>query len=656
MRIRTNIFIWVLFATVLPLTALALGATYFSERTYEQEVRREVLTSLTNLSRELERHLQANQELATGMARAPAVQGFIPVLGAIRDNQILPDTTILRARVNHYFEGFQTILPGSFYLRILDYQGNTLIKVSNSGRSLPSFESLSGLSYVEQELAAPQFVNLLRQLPDEEASAVVLPHNRFNEALQHSYPLLDYVVPLYQDEQWVGAMTVTLIGEQLDRILDNAARLYKGQLFVVENNPDELQRHGQILYAMEHDIRLAQIRPQLTFAREKYNDLMLDAVLDSAEGVYYTQDHAYHNYYVEMTPYPNRLMSWIVTSRVAAESIAAPFARIRMGIILFGLGALVITLLLTDIGARKIARPVCQLAGRLKAYANGDHAQRAAEQPGIDEIAALASAFNYMADTLDKAEQERDRAQHMMLQSNKLASIGQMAAGIGHEINNPLNNILSFTKLISRTLHKQLEHCDEPTRQSLLRDLDSLRDEAIRASEIVRGILNFARQVPPQYAQFEVPAWLDNTLALVRQAARNKQLTFKVDCSYSGELQGDRAQLQQALINLLLNAIQASPDDATIEIDCHRLAEQLIIKIRDQGMGIARADLDRIFDPFFSTKAEGEGSGLGLSISHGIIEHHQGTLEISNNEDRGVTATVILPLQAHALPQAAGSL
>ncbi len=102
------------------------------------------------------------------------------------------------------------------------------------------------------------------------------------------------------------------------------------------------------------------------------------------------------------------------------------------------------------------------------------------------------------------------------------------------------------------------------------------------------------------------------------------------------------------MINLLLNAIHASPVDAAVEIECLEQEQNLILKIRDRGSGIKPEELDNIFDPFFSTKAEGEGSGLGLSISLGIIEYHNGSLSISNNPDAGVTATVILPLQAHS--------
>ena len=419
---------------------------------------------------------------------------------------------------------------------------------------------------------------------------------------------------------------------------------------MVENNPDRPKHHGRILYDKGHDIRFAQIRSDSVYAADKYNDQMLTEVVDSTSGLYLSEEGNFHNYYVELNPYRDRLISWVLTSHINSDVIYSPYAVIRIAIALLGVAALIITLLLTDIGVRKVAQPVCRLAGRLKAYANGDHAQRAEEKQAIDEIGALAQAFNYLADTLDTAREQRDRAEHMMLQSNKLASIGQMAAGIGHEINNPLNNVLSYAKLLQRTLEKT-EYGDAQTRQRLLDDLNALRNETLRASDIVRGILNFARQVPPQYSHFEVQPWLENTLALVRQAAKSKRVELQLECDYDGELDGDRSQLQQALINLLLNAIQASPTDGQVFIRCQTEEQQLQLTICDQGEGVAPDKLDNIFDPFFSTKAEGEGSGLGLSISLGIIEYHNGSLHIENNPQAGVTATVMLPLRATATNQ-----
>jgi two-component system NtrC family sensor kinase len=252
-----------------------------------------------------------------------------------------------------------------------------------------------------------------------------------------------------------------------------------------------------------------------------------------------------------------------------------------------------------------------------------------------------------MADTLVHTQSERDKAQNMALQNNKLASIGQMAAGIGHEINNPLNNILSFSTLISRTIAKNAADIDTKTLSNLQKDIDSLRSETLRASEIIKGILNFSRQMPPQLSTFSIKEWLEKSIALVQQTAKTHHIEIKLNYSGNDSFDGDQAQLQQVIINLLINSIQASKDNSVINVDVKYGKEQLSVTIQDQGCGIEKDVINNIYDPFFTTKDEGEGSGLGLSISLGIIESHQGHLSIYNNADNipGATANLVLPVQ-----------
>jgi len=644
MRIRTTIFVWVFFATVVPLTALTLGATYYSQYSHQREADREVLTSLDNIAASLERELLASQQFLQGVARAPVVQGFLPVLLGQLQQELPPDTGIQRRRLNHYFEGFQTILPDVFVLRLLDAQGNTVVKVTHNHTSAPVYEGLSGLGYAEQEINDPDFAEQLRQLPRDDVSYLVLPHNRQPDT-SAAYVVQDAVVPLYLGPRLVGAVTYSTAGNELDRLLDHATRVYAGKLLVVEYNNDDPRRNGLRLYDERARLRFAQPRAVPSLLDEELAPALLEQADAQPEGVFQSATHQ-ALYYTSFSPYPNQFTSWLVGSYGDAAVIAAPFAQIRLGIGLFAATALFLALLLTDFGARRIARPLCELASRFKIFADGDRNQRVQTDQPIDEVRALAQAFNYLAETLQAAESERDQAQHMVLQSNKLASIGQMAAGIGHEINNPLNNILSYAKLLQRNLDQLASVLNPAQHQQLQADLQALRAETLRASEIVKGILNFARQVPPRYSRFPVAQWLDDTLALVRQSARARQVEIHLQNDYHGEVEGDRGQLQQALVNLLLNAIQASPAQGEVTLHTCARNDMLQVEVADRGPGIDTAALDRIFDPFFTTKAEGEGSGLGLSISLGIIERHQGTLGIENRPEGGVLARLQIPVKS----------
>ncbi len=645
MRIRTNIFIWLFFATVVPLTALTLGATYYNQYSYQREVQRKLIGNLDNIALTIERQLHSNRNLALGLARSAAVQAYLPVLRGIQKNEPPANAAKLRQQVYRYFEGFQTIISDRFILRMLDADGNTVAMVNNNRRGKAIYESLSGIKYVEQENTDSEFVQTLSQLAAEEVHSLTLPQNRVRSEFRNLFLLQDMVVPFYAGKTFIGALALSMAGEDIDRLLDRATRLYANKLFVFVLNNDDAERNGLLLYDEPGKLHLAESRADLNKLNAPYAQALMEKANESSEGILDVSDD-HQIYFTVMSPYPNQFVSWVIASDIDKRILLEPFSTIRYGILFFAAIALIVSLLLADFGSRRIARPLCYLYEHIKAFADGEHQRRVSVDQPISEVRALATAFNYLADTLQTTEKERDSAQQMVLQSNKLASIGQMAAGIGHEINNPLNNILSYTKLIQRHLEKQRQLADDTSAQQLLADLGSLREETLRASDIVKGILNFARQVPPSYSRFAVPAWLEQTLALVQQTARSRDVTLELQTDYDGEVDGDRGQLQQALVNLLLNAIQASPQHGRVAIHADQLDGQLRIEVRDQGAGIAEADLPNIFDPFFTTKSEGEGSGLGLSISLGIIERHHGKLVIINHPDKGVSASITLPLHA----------
>ena len=643
LRIRSHIFISVFLATVVPLVALALAASYYSEYSYQREIKREIINSLNSVTIEISHELQNARNLVLGISRATAIKSFIPILQSVAQDENHPSIRLLRKKVNRYLEGFQTIISGNFIIRILDHRGDTLVKVSHNKTSEAHYESLQGINYVEHQVSTPRFVKTLESLHSNEVSFLTLPHHSLNNENQPVNQLLDYAVPLYDnDNNWQGTLVVTLSGEQLDHIINNVTRLYKGKLFVAENNPDNSKRHGLLIYDENKKLNVSQIRSSF-FNLGKLSGLLFSESIEDTEGFIQQGDELI--YYSEFFPYPNRLIGWMVATQIEEKILTAPFANNRIAIWLFAATALLFTLIMTSFAVRKISKPICNLAYQLKIFADGKYEQRANTHQSISEIQALSSSFNYMADTLIRTQSERDKAQNMVLQNNKLASIGQMAAGIGHEINNPLNNILSYSKLISRSIAKNSADINTKTLTNLQQDIDSLRNETLRASEIIKGILNFARQMPPQIETFSVKEWLEKSILLVQQTAKTRHIVIKLDYTGDDVFEGDQAQLQQVIINLLINSIQASENNAEININVKVEDEKVEVTIQDYGCGIKEENFNNIYDPFFTTKAEGEGSGLGLSISLGIIESHQGTLSIMNNKNtQGTTAILILPV------------
>ncbi len=632
MKLKTSIFLWVNFAALLPLALLVFGVTAYSENRYQAEVAQQISLNLTNLVSEIKRRLYYDNRVVLSLASARSMREYLPVLESMNKGRRHHQYFQRSQRLVDFLSSFQSVVPGFRTLRILTRDNKTLIKITRGKTLIGVQDGIESSPFVDEDTGGDKYRRKLAGLPDGELSFLLLPQSRWDWEDPRGPPMLSAVVPLQHRQQRVGYLVVDFSGRSIDRILEVAPRIHSGSLVVAEINPGNRRRNGLLLYDDLQGLRFAKPAAAPMSLQVIDGGTLWEAVQTKPDGNFISADGLYRTFYLEYEPYANRLVSWLVAVRINLSDVRAPFNRIRLGIIVLTLIALIVSFSLARLGAVQISWPIIKMSKTLKEYADGNHKARV-QVKGAEEIQMLESAFNYMADNVDKA-------QYMMLQSDKLASIGQMAAGIGHEINNPLNNILSLTKLMLRAVPEE----DERLRKDLL----SLQEEAERASSIINGVLNFARQVAPQYAEFEVGPWVEETMRLVRQAAKEKNIRLVFELSEPVVLNGDRNQLQQVLVNLLLNAIQASARDAQIRIEVGTAEQELLLRVIDEGSGIAEADMSKIYDPFFTTKEEGQGTGLGLSISLGIVERHGGRLWLENNETAGVSAWVRLPLKQPA--------
>ena len=637
MQLRDDIFLRVALSILMPMTVLVLAATYYTELRYQEEVQAELAESLKSLVGEIDRRLVSDREAFAALATAPAIEQYIPVMQSAADGNLHPEFFERTDTINTFLEAFQKVVPSMNTLRVLDAQANTLVKV-RFGQSSPAlFDGIESFPFAEEEIDDEQYIDRLYELPNDEIGVTLLTQSRLEQEEDTSLPMLDYILPMTREGSFVGYLVVNMLGEQIDRILDFTRRPRGARILIAEINPEEKDRHEVILYDDGQSIGFTDIKSQERRLKNVLGEHLYEKIKGEQEGYVTNKANAESIYFIEYMPYPDLLAHWVVMLRVDQDAIAAPFRQIRIASLLFAAIGLVVSLWLAGMTANHIARPVTQLARTIKDYANGSSKLRVHTPDSNDEIEELADSFNYMADTLDKAATERDHAQHIMLQQAKLASIGQMAAGIGHELNNPLNNILTLSKLLERNA----ECADEKSK----RDIISLREETLRASGIVQGILNFARQVPPNFSHFNIADWIEDTFALVQQEANKNSVLLVSGGDAEQSLYGDRSQLQQVLINLLLNAIQASARDSVVEVFVHTEGENVSVSVSDSGIGIDPNAIDKVFDPFYSSKQVGDGYGLGLSISMGIIEQHEGSLTIQNNNNEiGVLAVMTLPI------------
>lgn len=260
-----------------------------------------------------------------------------------------------------------------------------------------------------------------------------------------------------------------------------------------------------------------------------------------------------------------------------------------------------------------------------------------------NRTADLAKKNRELAETLDKLTQ----AQAQLVRSEKLASIGQLVAGIAHEINNPVNAIVNTVGPLDEAI-SELDAADAATRQEASRDIRDMvrvvQRGAQRTKAIVQALHNYSRTDDESVVDFDLNRSIDDSLELLRHLLKQN---VSVEKSYGevGRLRGHAGQIGQVFMNLLTNAAQAviGRDNATIRIESKGDDERVVVKIGDNGPGIPTHVLPRIWDPFFTTKDVGEGTGLGLSIVHELVERHGGSIEVDTELGKGTTFTITLP-------------
>jgi len=301
-----------------------------------------------------------------------------------------------------------------------------------------------------------------------------------------------------------------------------------------------------------------------------------------------------------------------------------------------------------------ITRPLSEMVSVTQSIATGD-LERRIKVKSKDEIGQLGLSFNRMvaslrkmraeleewANTLEQKVKERTEElaamQNTLVQSQRLASLGKLAAGIAHEINNPLGGILVLSSLVVEDLKD-----DDPHRENL----QEVIKQTMRCRDIVKGLLQFSRQEEGKTEYVKVNDILNNTLSLIEKQAlfHNIEVVKNLDVELPYIL-GDNSQLQQVFINVILNAVQAMKEIGTLTINTShdKKNDMVVIEISDTGCGIPEESIDRIFDPFFTTKEVGEGTGLGLSIAYGIVTKHHGRMRVKSKLGEGSTFTVKIP-------------
>lgn len=306
-----------------------------------------------------------------------------------------------------------------------------------------------------------------------------------------------------------------------------------------------------------------------------------------------------------------------------------------------------------------VSKPLYKLTQGIREVGKGNMNYKI-EIDSKDEIGNVARRFNDMSEKLDAAykeikdwsetlnhkvqqkSEELKNIYNQVIQIEKLASLGKLSATVAHELNNPLAGILTYSKLISKKLVEQDRNGEN---KKLIEYLDLIAGESSRCGKIVKDLLIFSHESKDEFTEAELIEIVDRCVTLIGHHLEMNGI--QLEKNYRGEsfiVKGSAEKIQEALIALLINSIEAMPNGGVISIELSREPDSVVLKISDEGTGISTKDLPHIFEPFYSTKEATKGTGLGLAVVYGIIKNHNGEVTVENTSPEGTTFKVVFPM------------
>ncbi len=286
---------------------------------------------------------------------------------------------------------------------------------------------------------------------------------------------------------------------------------------------------------------------------------------------------------------------------------------------------------------RNVNRPLRAIEKSIGKIVSGDFNKIPRIHTG-DEFESLADSLNHMIEELDKRKDQ-------LVQAEKMSSLGILTSGVAHELNNPLNNISTAVQIV----REELPDPDIAFKKELLLGAEAQID---RARDIIRALLEFSRESEFQVEPILFKTLVQSTMHLISgEIPSDIEITIHVPENLTGKM--DPRRIQQVLLNLIINGVHAMPGGGRISISAYRDEQDgcFVFTVEDTGQGIAGQDLAKIFDPFFTTRKGGKGSGLGLSISHGIVQQHGGNIHVESEPGQGTIFKVSLPDDKDTVPE-----
>jgi two-component system NtrC family sensor kinase len=529
-------------------------------------------------------------------------------------------------------------LGGTHLITVLDQNGNSItgqvLMPDGSIKSVAGGENMMGMSIVSEAFSTQQDLASTEVIPGNFLEPVGLAQQAHIQLLQTPRAAPE---PFDPSE---GSAGLTLTGVSLLR--DNKGAIIGAVVtaYLFNNDFTLVDRIKQVAGVDTVTIFFGDLRVSTNVMTELgeravgtlVSQAVRDVVLANGQdyvGRAFVVNQMYITRYIPLYDHSRRIVGMLYVGALvsAFDALVYTFNE-RVAIIAFV--CIILAGVIAVPIARLITQPITELVDANQRLAQGEMSVRV-QPSGSSELGLLGTSFNNMVETLQHAQQE-------LLHKDRLASMGQLAAGVAHEINNPLGTIL----LYSDVLYNELPDGD-PRRT----DLKMIIDETNRCKTIVADLLNFARQHEVMAKIMNLHDLLDEVLKGLAKQSRLEGI--KVEKNYDADLpfiMADSDQLRQVFVILLDNAAEAIETSGTITVSTRQADEHWVeIRISDTGCGIAEENLSKVFTPFFTTKPLGQGTGLGLSIAYGIIKMHRGQINLQSKVVEGTRVTITLPMR-----------
>jgi signal transduction histidine kinase len=614
--IRTKITLALLCA-MLPLVAAGLYSIGLTANALEKNALAAAAEEVFLKAKRIERFLKNSQSDFLFLMRTPALRALVDALG---DSE--KEVAFWREKVEQEFLAFS--LNRKIYRQIVyaDENGREIVRIDSDGTKV----------WVANDTTR----NRHRKPYDAIRSEA--------DAREHLPPGYTYSISIFDSRRRrKGVLTTSLFPYRLLEMVQEGRIIPGERIYLVHQD-------GFCLAQAENTANPREARRE-RHLRERYLQEITTAILSGEPGTISKSVDAIISYApIPIFPASGKKEGfWVLVDAKPKSFVLASAKRYKKIFLITTIGALGLMVLISHVLARLLTKPLTELRDGARRIGSGDLDYRLSLRTH-DEIEQVAGEFNRMADQLrafyselearirEKTE-ALEKTHQRLVQSEKLAGIGTLAAGVAHEINNPLDGILNCIARIRK----------KPGDAGQLKNyLDLMTEALLRIGTVVRQLLDFSRRHELSLQPTDLGAVVEEALSMADYNLRESAIALEKDLAPNAPpIMGDAHHLQQVFLNLTLNAIAAMPDGGTLRVRSIPSADAvglLCVEIQDTGMGIPEDRIDRIFDPFYTTKAVGQGTGLGLSVSFNIIKEHHGTIEVESIPGEGTTFRVKLPI------------